>query len=104
MFRLSFYNGEIRHSPVSQFSGMAAASTHDKWFGFGQMCVSAAMTYSAYAPWKTENEDHHKLKRPRKSAMCKETHAGHETQHLIVGFPLSDTLSQFCNRSREFDA
>jgi hypothetical protein len=39
-----------RHAPVSQTSGMLAASTKERDAGFGMRCVAGDTMYSAYAP------------------------------------------------------
>jgi len=41
----------LNASPVRKFSGMLAASTHDKQAGFLIMCLQNTTMYSAYAPW-----------------------------------------------------
>ena len=87
-------------SPVSQFSSMLAASTHERCGGFEMRCVSSTAMYSEYAPFERRQ-----IQRPRQSFNGLEcTYSRCEPKDLVVKLPLSHLGAHFGDMSRELDA
>jgi hypothetical protein len=76
-----------RHAPVSQTSGMLAASTNERDAGVGMRCVAGDTMYSAYAPCGQDSLS-------ATSRRDEGTHALGEPEDLVALLPAPDRRPQ----------
>jgi hypothetical protein len=69
------------HAPVSQTSGMLAASTNERDVGFGMRCVAGDTMYSEYAPCGRT------VCQQRREGMREGTHTVREPEDLVAFLP-----------------